>query len=515
MAYLMALDQGTSSTRTLVFNLQGQMVAVAQQPLPQHFPQPGWVEHDATQIWQHQLATMQQALQQARLKATDIAAIGITNQRETVVLWDKASGQPLGHALVWQDRRTQDLCEQLKAQGYEAMVRQKTGLVLDPYFSASKMKWLLDHYDPQRERSRRGELALGTIDTWLLWNLTRSPQQAGLHRTEPSNASRTQLFNLHTGRWDEELLALFDIPLCLLPEIVASSGVMGHSNADLLGAAVPIGGMAGDQQAALFGQCCLQPGQIKATYGTGCFLLMHTGGHVQTSHTGLISTAAAQRGPQPQFALEGSVFMAGAVVQWLRDGLGIIGQSSDVEALARSVPDTEGVMMVPAFTGLGAPYWRADARAALVGMSRGSTKAHIARAALESIALQTAAVIRAMQQDRATRANEAQASGTQTRVAPVGPGLTALRVDGGACQNDLLMQMQADLLGIDVLRPKMTEVTALGAAMLAGLAVGVLQPEACAQMWQLERCFEPQQSRAWAEARWEAWEKAVRQTLAA
>ena len=499
MRYLMALDQGTSSTRTLILDTKGQIKALAQQSLPQHFPQSGWVEHDAHQIWQHQKATMQSALQQSGLSSSDIAAIGITNQRETVVLWERSSGQALGPALVWQDRRTEALCQSLKAQGHEAMVKAKTGLLLDPYFSGTKMKWLLDRYDPRRTRSRRGELALGTIDTWLLWNLTNEQGGQPQHLTEPTNASRTLLFNLHTGQWDEELMALLDIPLALLPTIVPSCGPMGHSSVDLLGASIPITGVAGDQQAALFGQNCWQAGQIKATYGTGCFLLMHTGQEAPGSTSGLLTTAAAQIESDRVFALEGSVFMAGAVVQWLRDGLGMIQSSGEVEALAQSVPDTGGVTLIPAFTGLGAPYWRADARAALLGMSRGTTRAHIARAALDSIAMQTAALVKAMNQD----AHHAGIGSVQS-----------LRVDGGACQNNLLMQMQADVLGVPVLRPRMTEVTALGAACLAGLGAGVLSgTDELKAMWQLDRQFEPQRSADWVASQWAAWDRAIAQTL--
>lgn len=499
MRYLMALDQGTSSTRTLILDTHGQIKAMSQLALPQHFPQPGWVEHDASQIWQHQKSTMQTALQQSGLTAKDIAAIGITNQRETVVLWDRATGQPLGPALVWQDRRTEALCQTLKAQGHETMVKAKTGLLLDPYFSGTKMKWLLDHYDPQRERAKRGELALGTMDTWLLWNLTNQTGSTPRHRTEPTNASRTLLFNLKAGQWDEDLLALFDIPRALLPEVVPSCGQMGSTGADLLGQSIPITGIAGDQQSALFGQGCWEAGQIKATYGTGCFLLMHTGSQAPASENGLLATAAAQTGAPAAFALEGSVFMAGAVVQWLRDGLGIIQNSAEVEALAQSVPDSAGVTLIPAFTGLGAPYWRADARAALLGMSRGTTRAHIARAALESIAMQTAALVKAMNQD-AHRAGIGE--------------VQSLRVDGGACQNNLLMQMQADVLGVPVLRPKMTEVTALGAACLAGLGAGVLTgTEELKGMWQLDRTFEPQRSGDWVASQWAAWDQGIAQTL--
>jgi glycerol kinase len=500
MAYLMALDQGTSSTRTLIFDHTGQVVAMAQMALTQHFPQSGWVEHDPHEIWQHQLATMRQALAQAGCTALDLAAIGIANQRETVVLWDRASGQALGPALVWQDRRTQEFCASLKAQGQQEWIREATGLLLDPYFSASKIKWMLDHYPRARERALRGELAAGTIDSWLVWSLTREAGGSGLHVTDVSNASRTQLFNIHTGDWDERLLALFDVPRSLLPRVVASSEVVGQCEPGLIGAAVPIAAMAGDQQAALFGQGCLGAGQAKNTYGTGCFLLMHTGQTSQASTQGLLTTRAAQQsGSAAAFALEGSVFMGGATVQWLRDGLKIIQASDDIGPLAASVTDAGGVVMVPAFTGLGAPYWAPEAKGAILGMTRGTTNAHIARAALDSIALQTAALVDAMNQDV---------------LATGGAPLTQMRVDGGACKNDLLMQIQADLLGVPVLRPKMTEVTAFGAASLAALAVGVYaNAEEALGAWQLDRCFEPQITREQAQSQKQAWEKAVRQVL--
>jgi glycerol kinase len=450
MAYLLALDQGTSSSRSIIFDEQGQIVASAQQEFRQIFPQPGWVEHDANEIWQSQFVTCQQAMRNARLQANDIAAIGITNQRETTVLWDKKTGQPLYNAIVWQDRRTAAYCEELRAQGYAEKIQAKTGLILDPYFSASKLKWLLDHIPGARQRAARGELAFGTIDTWLAWQLS----EGKLHVTDITNASRTMLLNIHQGQWDQELLDLFDIPAAVLPEVSPSSHLFGTCG--LLGSAIPIAGIAGDQQAALFGQACFTPGMAKNTYGTGCFMLMHTGAQVATSHNGLISTSACQTGVTSQYALEGSVFIGGAVVQWLRDGLQAIQHSTDVEQLASSVPDSGGVVFVPSFTGLGAPYWVADAKAAIVGLSRGSTVAHIARAALESIAFQSTAVLLAMVKDA---------------VSPI----TELRVDGGAAANNLLLQFQANLLGIPVIRPKVTETTALGAAYLAGLGVGILR----------------------------------------
>jgi len=487
MDALLALDQGTSSSRALVFDRTGRLLAVAQRELTQHFPQPGWVEHDAEEIWADQMACAREALAKAGVQ---VAALGITNQRETVVLWDRKTGQPLHKALVWQDRRTAALCEQLKAQGLEPRVRELTGLVLDPYFSATKLRWLLDHVDGARERAERGELAFGTIDSWLLWKLTGGK----VHATDTSNASRTLLFDIHRGDWSDELLAAFGIPRGMLPEVRPSSGVFGR--AEEFG--IPIAGIAGDQQAALFGQAALQPGQAKNTYGTGCFLLMHTGQQARTSTQGLVTTRAAQVGGAAQFALEGSVFVGGAVVQWLRDGLKAIGGSGEVQALAESVEDAGGVMFVPAFAGLGAPYWRPDARGALLGLTRGTTQAHIARAALESIAFQSAAVLAAMNADVGERDR-----------------LTELRVDGGASANDLLMQFQADLLGIPVLRPKVIETTALGAALLAGLGVGLYgSPGEVGSIWQLDRAFEPRMSRDEAGARLAQWDRAVRQVLA-
>ena len=495
METLLALDQGTSSSRALLFDRHGALLAVAQQELTQHYPQPGWVEHDADEIWRGQLQCAQQVLAQAATLGATVRAVGITNQRETTVLWDRRTGQPLHRALVWQDRRTAERCEQLKAQGREARVRELTGLVLDPYFSATKLAWLLDQVPGARARAERGELAFGTVDSWLLWQLTKG----AVHATDMSNASRTLLFDIHRGDWSEELLALFDIPRALLPEVRPSAGRFGMAAAEHLGAALPISGIAGDQQAALFGQAALSPGQAKNTYGTGCFLLMHTGAEARSSSHGLITTRAAQPGAAAQFALEGSVFVGGAVVQWLRDGLRAIGGSGEVQALAESVPDAGGLMFVPAFAGLGAPYWRPDARGALLGLTRGSTQAHIARAALESIAFQSAAVLAAMNAD-----------------VGAGRGLSELRVDGGASANDLLMQFQADLLGIPVLRPEVIETTALGAALLAGLGEGVYAaPEEVAGGWRLQKRFEPRMSRDEAGARMAAWEHAVRQVLAA
>jgi glycerol kinase len=495
MTYLLALDQGTSSSRSIVFDVQGRIVAMAQQELPQIFPKPGWVEHDPMVIWRDQLATARQALTQAGLQARDIHAIGITNQRETTVLWNRRTGQAVHHAIVWQDRRAESTCAALRADGRAALIQQKTGLLIDAYFSGSKLKWLLDNVPGARQQAERGELAFGTIDSWLLWQLTGG----AVHATDVSNASRTMLFNVHSNTWDAELMALLDIPPSLMPAVLPSSAQYGHTVPELLGAAVPIGGIAGDQQSALFGQACFTAGMAKNTYGTGCFMLMHTGSTFQTSHNGLLTTSAAQTSAQPQFALEGSVFVGGAVVQWLRDGLGAIRSSSEVEALAQSVPDAGGVMLVPAFTGLGAPYWQPDARGSITGLTRGSTLAHIARAALESIAYQSAALLLAMSRD-------AVAAGA----APV----TELRVDGGACVNDLLMQFQADLLGITVVRPAVTETTALGAAYLAGLSCGLYDATAeLSAMWRAERSFIPSMSRDQAGSLMAKWEHAVRQTI--
>ena len=478
-----------------MFDVQGRIVAMAQQELPQIFPKPGWVEHDPMVIWRDQLATARQALTQAGLQARDIHAIGITNQRETTVLWNRRTGQAVHHAIVWQDRRAESTCAALRADGRAALIQQKTGLLIDAYFSGSKLKWLLDNVPGARQQAERGELAFGTIDSWLLWQLTGG----AVHATDVSNASRTMLFNVHSNSWDAELMALLDIPPSLMPAVLPSSAQYGQTVPELLGATVLIGGVAGDQQSALFGQACFSAGMAKNTYGTGCFMLMHTGSTFQTSHNGLLTTSAAQTSAQPQFALEGSVFVGGAVVQWLRDGLGAIRSSSEVEALAQSVPDAGGVMLVPAFTGLGAPYWQPDARGSITGLTRGSTLAHIARAALESIAYQSAALLLAMSRD-------AVAAGA----APV----TELRVDGGACVNDLLMQFQADLLGITVVRPAVTETTALGAAYLAGLSCGLYAATAeLSAMWRAERSFIPSMSRDQAGSLMAKWEHAVRQTV--
>ena len=495
MTYLLALDQGTSSSRSIVFDERGHIVALAQRELPQIYPQPGWVEHDALEIWRTQIETAREVLHKAGLKASDIRALGITNQRETTVIWNRKTGQPIHHAIVWQDRRAEPTCVQLRAQGHEAMIQQKTGLLIDAYFSGTKLKWLLDHVAGARASAERGELAFGTIDSWLMWQLTGG----ALHATDVSNASRTLLFNVRTNQWDDDLLQLLDIPPSLMPKVLPSSAHFGETRAELLGHAIPIGGVAGDQQSALFGQACFTAGMAKNTYGTGCFMLMHTGTQFQTSHNGLLTTSAAQATRTPEFAIEGSVFVGGAVVQWLRDGLNAIKGSGEVEALALSVPDSGGVMLVPAFTGLGAPYWKPDARGTMTGLTRGTTLAHIARAALESIAFQSAALLQAMSRDA-----------VDAGAAPV----TELRVDGGACTNDLLMQFQSDLLGIAVVRPAVTETTALGAAYLAGLSCGLYAgTDELSKLWRAERRFEPQLSPAQAAERMTRWEHAVRQTV--
>ncbi|MFT3814348.1 MAG: glycerol kinase GlpK [Acidovorax sp.] len=487
--FLLALDQGTSSSRSIVFDREARAVAMAQRELPQIYPQAGWVEHAPQRIWHDQLATAREALARAGAAAADIAAIGITNQRETTVLWNRRTGEPLYNAIVWQDRRAEPLCAALRERGLEPLVQQRTGLRIDAYFSGPKLRWLLNQVPGAQAAAERGELAFGTIDTWLLWQLT----EGRVHATDVSNASRTMLFDIARQRWDEELLAALNIPPSLLPAVYPSSHVFGDTT--LFGQPISIGGISGDQQSALFGQACFRPGLAKNTYGTGCFLLMQTGGNFHASRNGLLTSNAAQPSTTPQFALEGSVFVGGAVVQWLRDGLGIIQSSAEVQALAASVPDSGGVMLVPAFTGLGAPYWQPDARGSIVGLSRGSMAAHIARAAVESIAFQSAALLQAM-------AHDAQP-------------LTELRVDGGASVNDLLMQFQADLLGIPVVRPQSVETTALGAAFLAGLATGVYGSlDELSALWRPERRFEPQMSDSDRSERMARWERAVRQTVA-
>jgi len=466
MKHILALDQGTTSSRAIVFNDAGSIEAVAQQEFHQIFPQPGWVEHDANEIWSTQCQVAVEALARARLKKSDLAAIGIANQRETTAVWDRQSGAPVGNAIVWQDRRTAPFCERLKADGLEPLLQARTGLVVDAYFSGSKLRWILDNVPGARAKAEAGQLAFGTIDSWLAWKLTGGRK----HITDASNASRTMLFNIHKGNWDDELLDIFKVPRAMLPEVRASSEIHGEATGDLAG--VPIAGIAGDQQAALFGQVCTQPGLVKNTYGTGCFLLMNTGTEAVASKNKLLTTVAWRIGKQTEYALEGSMFVAGAAIQWLRDGLGIIKSAPEVEALAARVPDHGGVYFVPAFTGLGAPHWDPYARGTMLGITRGTSAAHVARAALESIAFQTADLLQAMEADSSIRLKE-------------------LRVDGGAARNNLLMQFQADVLGVPVVRPKITETTALGAAYLAGLAAGVWKDGEIAAQWSAEKRFEP------------------------
>jgi glycerol kinase len=495
MPYLLALDQGTSSCRSIVFDPSGQTVAMAQKELTQIYPQPGWVEHDALEIWRLQLATAREALASAGIAARQVTALGITNQRETTLVWNRKTGQPIHHAIVWQDRRAEPTCVDLRARGLADTIRAKTGLLVDAYFSGTKLKWILDQVPGARALAANGELAFGTMDSWLIWQLT----EGRVHATDVSNASRTMLFNVHRNEWDAELMAALDIPANLMPVVQPSASHFGEVSPSLLGHAIPIGGVAGDQQSALFGQACFSAGMAKNTYGTGCFMLMHTGSVFQTSANGLITTSAAQATLQPEFALEGSVFVGGAVVQWLRDGLHAIQSSAQVQALAESVPDSGGVMVVPAFTGLGAPYWKPDARGSITGLTRGSTLAHIARASLESIAYQSAALLLAMGRDTIS-AGVAEVS--------------ELRVDGGACVNDLLMQFQADLLGIPVVRPLVTETTALGAAYLAGLSTGVFRNTAeLSDLWRAERRFIPTMPRSRAQELMAQWEHAVAQTV--
>ncbi|MBX3422062.1 MAG: glycerol kinase GlpK [Pirellulaceae bacterium] len=493
--YILALDQGTTSSRALLVRHDGSLAGVAQQEFTQFFPQPGWVEHDAEEIWSSQLAVARSVLRKAKVKASEIAAIGITNQRETTVVWNRLTGQPLHRAIVWQDRRTADHCDRIRKRGLAELFTDKTGLVVDAYFSGTKLAWILDNVPHARAAAKRGELAFGTVDSWLLWKLSGGTQAAGaVHRTDVTNASRTMLCNIHTCQWDQELLKALKIPANVLPEICPSSGVVGHSVKSLLGHSLPIAALAGDQHAALFGQMCLQPGMVKNTYGTGCFMLMNVGNQPRASQNRLLSTVAWQTDQQPMYALEGSIFIAGAVVQWLRDGLKIIKTAADVQRLASQVPDNGGVYLVPAFAGLGAPHWDAYARGTIVGLTRGTTAAHIARAALESIAFQTADVLDAMHADSKLK-------------------IRALRVDGGAAMNDLLMQFQADILGVPVVRPKTFEATALGAGYLAGLAVGFWDsPTQIQQQWQADRTFEPQMKAAAVKAMRATWSRALQRS---
>jgi glycerol kinase len=487
MPYVLALDQGTTSSRAIVFDQRGRARATAQREFAQHYPRPGWVEHDPRDLWASIRHTALAAVAGAKLTGKDIAAIGLTNQRETTLLWERRTGRPLHHAIVWQDRRTADFCAALKARGHEPLFRRKTGLLLDPYFSGTKLRWLLDHVPGARRRAERGELAFGTVDTWLLWQLTGGR----VHATDASNASRTLLLNLRTGDWDDELLRTLRIPREVLPAVRGSSEVYGEVSALPALRGIPVGGIAGDQQAALFGQACWSPGMAKNTYGTGCFLLMHTGGRPVVSQNQLLTTIAWKINGRLEYALEGSVFIGGAVVQWLRDGLGLIAKSVDVEKLAARVRDNGGVYLVPAFAGLGAPHWDAGARGVITGLTRGSNAAHLARAALESIAYQSADLLGAMEAD-------------------TGKKLRELRVDGGAVGNNALMQFQADLLRVPVVRPRTTETTALGAAYLAGLAVGFWKNRGeIAGLWQADRTFRARQPVQTARQLLAAWHRAV------
>lgn len=489
--YILSLDQGTSSSRAIVFDHKGQIRSVAQREFTQIFPKPGWVEHNPHEIWASQASVIAEAIASIDINGLNIAGIGITNQRETTIVWDSETEEPVYNAIVWQDRRTSEYCDRLKDEGQTEFIRDKTGLIIDAYFSATKIKWILDNVAGARERAGKGKLMFGTVDSWLIWRLTRGE----VHVTDVSNASRTMLFNIHTLQWDEELLELFGIPASMMPEVKSSSEVYGATKTTIFAHKVPIAGIAGDQQAALFGQMCVEPGMVKNTYGTGCFLLMNSGGKPITSSNNLLTTIAWKIGDKVDYALEGSIFVGGSVVQWLRDGLGIIRSSSEVEALAASVADTDGVYFVPALTGLAAPYWDQYARGAISGISRGTTAAHIARAALEGIAYQTLDIVRAMQRD----------SGIELR---------ELKVDGGAARNNLLMQFQADLLSTRVIRPCVTETTALGAAYLAGLAVGYWGSiEEIRQQWQAEHVFEPTDDRTQIEKAVAGWEDAVHRVL--
>ncbi len=485
--YLMALDQGTTSSRCMIFDKKGNVIAMAQEEFPQYFPQSGWVEHDANEIWDSQLRVMKQALEKSGHDEKEIAALGITNQRETTIVWDKVTGEPIYHAIVWQCRRTADYVESLKEEGFDRIIQEKTGLIADPYFSATKIKWILDHVDGAREKAKNGEVLFGTVDTWLIWRLTKG----AVFATDVTNASRTMLYNIHDLCWDEELLEKFDIPKQMLPNVVSSSEVYGTIHPDVLPGDIPIAGVAGDQQAALFGQCCFEAGEGKNTYGTGCFLLMNTGERAIASKSGLLTTIAIGRNGKVQYALEGSVFVAGAAIKWLRDELRLIEDAKETEILALSVPDSNGVYVVPAFTGLGAPYWDAYARGAVFGLSRGTNRAHFVRATLESLAYQSLDVIRAMESD-------------------AGIPVSSLKVDGGASANDFLMQFQADVLDGQIVRPKVSETTALGAAYLAGLAIGYYKDiDEIRKNWMQDVSFEPQISEERREQLYDGWKDCV------
>ncbi len=489
--YILSLDQGTSSSRAIVFDRSGSICSVAQREFEQIFPQSGWVEHDPHQIWASQASVIAEAISKIDINGKNITAIGITNQRETTIVWDRDTDEPIYNAIVWQDRRTADYCDRLRAEGLVEMIRSKTGLILDAYFSATKIKWILDNVPGARKRAEQGKLMFGTVDSWLIWRLTRGE----VHVTDVTNASRTMLYNIHTLEWDKELLELFDIPLSMMPEVKSSSEVYGYTTTTIFAHKVPIAGIAGDQQAALFGQMCIEPGSVKNTYGTGCFLLMNTGNRPIESKNKLLTTIAWKIGDKVSYALEGSIFVGGSVVQWLRDGLKCISSSSDVEALAASVEDTDGVYFVPALTGLGAPYWDQYARGAISGISRGTTTAHIARAALEGIAFQTYDIVKAMEKD-------------------CGLPIANLKVDGGASRNNLLMQFQSDILATEVLRPRITETTALGAAYLAGLATGFWPSlDKIKAQWQVERTFDPSGDEAKVASEIDGWHNAVNRVL--
>ncbi|MGI4982931.1 MAG: glycerol kinase GlpK [Janthinobacterium lividum] len=486
--YILALDQGTTSSRALLFDRRGRIVSSAQKEFQQLYPQPGWVEHDPIEIWSTQAGVAAEAVTRAGLNGSAIAGIGITNQRETTVVWDRETGRPVYNAIVWQDRRTADYCDTLRERGLSEMVREKTGLPIDSYFSATKIRWILDNVSGARQRAAEGKLAFGTIDSWLIWNFT----QRGSHVTDVTNASRTLLFNIHTLEWDDALLDAFQVPRSMLPEVRSSSEVYCETKTTVFASKIPIAGIAGDQHAALFGQMCTEPGMVKNTYGTGCFLVMNTGAKPIESKNSLVTTIAWKIGDRVDYALEGSIFIGGAVVQWLRDGLGIIKHASEIEALARSVPDSEGVYVVPAFAGLGAPHWNPRARGTLFGVTRGTSAGHIARAAIQSIAYQSIDVLKAMEADSGIRIGE-------------------LRVDGGAVANDLLMQFQADILGVDVVRPEISETTALGAAYLAGLAIGYWEDiDAIRDQWKLDRRFSPAMPDAEVGEHMRGWKRAIR-----
>ena len=485
--YIAALDQGTTSSRAILFDKEGNQVASHSCEFRQIFPQPGWVEHDPEEIWESQLRALNETLKQSAVDSRQIRALGITNQRETTVIWDRTSGEPVHNAIVWQSRQSESICEDIRQRGWSELFTERTGLVVDPYFSATKIKWILDHVQGARERASQGQLAFGTIDSWLIYKLT----EGKIHATDYSNASRTLLFNIHDLKWDEELLGRLEIPISLMPRVLSSSGVFGHTSSRFTDVEIPIAGVAGDQQAALFGQACFRPGEIKNTYGTGCFALMNTGASPIRSKHGLLTTIAWSVDGQVDYALEGSVFIAGAAIQWLRDQLGLVETAAETEALARSVPSTEGVFLIPAFTGLGAPYWDSEVRGMLIGLTRGSGRAHLVRAALESIAYQTVDVVHCFEGDSGHR-------------------VPRLQVDGGACANDFLMQFQADLLGTPVRRPKVIETTALGAAFLAGLAVGFWESrEQISRLWQEDCVFLPKMEENDSHQRQERWRSAI------